>query len=99
MLKGLNFAIAAVAVATLPFAVQAAGKKDSVVLGMALEPPGLDPTTGAAAAIGEVVHYNILEGLMKIDGEGKVWPLLAAANPEISADAKTYTFKLRSGVK
>jgi peptide/nickel transport system substrate-binding protein len=39
-----------------------AGRKDSVVLGMVLEPPGLDPTTAPAAAIGEIVHYNIFEG-------------------------------------
>jgi peptide/nickel transport system substrate-binding protein len=29
---------------------------------MVLEPTGLDPTTAPAAAIGEVVHYNVLEG-------------------------------------
>ena len=40
-----------------------AAPKDSVTLGVILEPPGLDPTTGAAAAIGEVTHYNIFEGL------------------------------------
>ena len=52
--------------------------KDSLVLGMVLEPtPGLDPTTAAAAAIGEVVHYNILEGLTKITDSGAVLPLLA----------------------
>jgi len=91
--------LAATAIVALPIGGHAAGKKDEVVLGMALEPPGLDPTTGAAAAIGEVVHYNIFEGLMKIEGDGKVVPLLAAGPPEIAADAKTYTFKLRPGVK
>ena len=30
-----------------------AAPKDSVTIGIILEPPGLDPTTGAAAAIGE----------------------------------------------
>jgi peptide/nickel transport system substrate-binding protein len=79
-----------------PAAAQA--KKDSVVLGMALEPPGLDPTAGAAAAIGEIVHYNILEGLTKINADGKVTPLLAESWT-ISPDLKTYTFKLRQGVK
>jgi hypothetical protein len=33
---------------------------------MILEPTSLDPTMAPAAAIGEVVHYNILEGLTKI---------------------------------
>ena len=51
--------------------------KDSVVIGMVLEPPGLDPTTGAAAAIGEIVHYNIFEGLTKINEDFSVTPLLA----------------------
>lgn len=71
-----------------------AQKKDSIVVGMSLEPPGLDPTTGAAAAISEVTLYNLFEGLTKISGEGKVLPLLAESW-EVSADVKTYTFKLR----
>ena len=37
-------------------ATHAQARKDTVVLGMVLEPTGLDPTTASAAAIGEVVH-------------------------------------------
>ncbi len=99
MLRNWSVVLAAISVAALPLTSQAAAKKDSIVIGMTLEPPGLDPTAGAAAAIGEVVHYNIFEGLMKIEGDGKVVPLLAATEPQIAADAKTYTFKLRQGVK
>jgi len=73
-------------------------KKDSVVLAMTLEPPGLDPTAGAASAIAEVVLYNIFETLTKVGGDGSVTPLLAESW-SISPDAKTYTFKLRRGVK
>ncbi len=98
MLKKLNIALAAVAVAALPLAAQAAKKSDAIVVGITLEPPGLDPTTGAAAAIGEIVHYNIFEGLTKIEGDGKIEPLLAE-KWEVAADAKTYTFHLRKGVK
>ena len=65
-----------------------------MVLGMTLEPPGLDPTAGAAAAIAEIVLYNILETLTKINADGSVTPLLAESW-EISPDLKTYTFKLR----
>jgi peptide/nickel transport system substrate-binding protein len=97
MLKGLNIALAAIAVAAVPLAAQAAKKTDSIVIGMTLEPPGLDPTTGAAAAIGEVVHYNIFEGLTKIEGDGKIEPLLAEKWE--TPDAKTYTFHLKKGVK
>ena len=37
--------------------------KDTLSLGMVLEPPILDPTGGAAAAIREVVYQNSFEGL------------------------------------
>jgi peptide/nickel transport system substrate-binding protein len=73
-------------------------KKDAVVLAMTLEPPGLDPTAGAASAIAEVVLYNIFETLTKVNGDGSVTPLLAESW-SISPDAKVYTFKLRKGVK
>lgn len=69
----------------------------SVVLGMVLEPPGLDPTVAAAAAIGEVVHYNIFEGLTKIAMDGAVVPLLAETWAH-TPDGKTYSFALRKGV-
>jgi peptide/nickel transport system substrate-binding protein len=77
---------------------QAQARKDSVVLGMVLEPPGLDPTTAPAAAIGEIVHYNILEGLTKINVDGSVTPLLAESW-SVTPDGKTYTFKLKKGIK
>ena len=77
---------------------QAQTRKDSVVLGMILEPTSLDPTSAPAAAIGEVVHYNILEGLTKINADGSITPLLAESWT-MDADGKAYTFKLRKGVK
>ena len=86
------------ALATLPLAAMAQGKKDSVALAMTLEPPGLDPTAGAASAIAEVVQYNVFETLTKINSDGSVSPLLAESW-EVSPDLKTYTFKLRKGVK
>jgi len=89
---------AALAVA-LPQLAAAQAKKDSVVLGMTLEPaPGLDPTVAPAAAIGEVVHLSVLEGLTKINMDGKITPLLAESW-STDPDGKVYTFKLRKGVK
>jgi len=79
-------------------ATYAQARKDSVVLGMVLEPTGLDPTVAAAAAIGEVVHYNVLEGLTKINMDGTIVPLLAESW-SVDPDGKAYTFKLKKGVK
>jgi peptide/nickel transport system substrate-binding protein len=75
-----------------------AAANDSVTIGMALEPPGLDPTTGAAAAIGEITHDNVFEGLTKINEDFSVTPLLAE-KWSFSPDLKTLTFTLRRGVK
>jgi len=84
--------------ATLPLAATAQAKKDAVVLAMTLEPPGLDPTAGAASAIAEIVQYNVFETLTKINSDGTVSPMLAE-KWEVSPDLKTYTFTLRKGVK
>ena len=73
-------------------------RRESVVLGMVLEPTTLDPTTASAAAIGEIVHYNVLEGLTKIAMDGAVTPLLAESWSH-TPDGKTYTFRLKRGVK
>jgi len=89
------------ALATVPLALPhalAQGRKDSIVLAMQLEPPGLDPTTGAASAIAEITLYNIYETLTKVNSDGSVTPLLAESW-EVSPDLRTYTFKLRKGVK
>ncbi len=71
--------------------------KDTLTLGMVLEPPGLDPTAGAAAAIREIVYANVFEGLTRIDGQGHTVPGLAASWT-ISPDGKTYRFALRPHV-
>jgi peptide/nickel transport system substrate-binding protein len=92
----LTAVVLAAALAT-PLA-PAQSKKDTVTLAMVLEPPGLDPTTAPAAAIGEIVHYNVLEGLTKINVDGSVTPLLAESWT-MDPDGKSYTFKLRKGVK
>jgi peptide/nickel transport system substrate-binding protein len=91
-------ALLAASLSLAPWQTQAQSRKDSVILGMILEPTSLDPTMAPAAAIGEVVHYNILEGLTKINVDGTISPLLAESW-KMDADGKAYTFKLRKGVK
>ena len=85
----------AAALALLAGAAQAA--QTDLTLGMQLEPPNLDPTAGAAAAIDEVVYANVFEGLTRIGPDGSVRPALARSW-EISPDGLTYTFHLATGV-
>ncbi|MBF9058114.1 ABC transporter substrate-binding protein [Rhodobacterales bacterium HKCCSP123] len=75
----------------------ALAQQADISVGMVLEPPNLDPTGGAAAAIDEVVYANVFEGLTRFGPDGSVNPGLAEAW-EISEDGTTYTFTLRSGV-
>ena len=69
----------------------------ALVINISLEPDSLDPTSAPAASIGEVVHYNVLEGLTRIEESGATSPLLAQSW-EMSPDGKTYTFRLQPGV-
>ncbi len=96
--RTINTLLAGAPLAAAVPAVWAQSRRDSVVLGMVLEPPGLDPTIAPAAAIGEIVHYNILEGLTKVAMDGAVTPLLAEAWGH-TPDGKTYTFRLKKGIK
>lgn len=95
--RSLNQLLAGLPLAGAGLDVFAQAPKTSVTLGMILEPPGLDPTIAAAAAIGEVMHYNVFEGLTKISMDGAVTPLLAE-NWSESPDGKSYTFRLRKGI-
>ena len=72
--------------------------RTDLVLGIVLEPPHLDPTAGAAAAIDEVLYANVFEGLTRIGSKGEVMPALAESWT-VSDDGKVYTFKLHTGVK
>ena len=75
----------------------AMAQQADISIGMVLEPPNLDPTAGAAAAIDEVVYANVFEGLTRFGPDGSVKPGLAASW-EISADGTVYTFTLHPGV-
>ncbi len=94
----LSLIAALAALAVLAATPSAAAPPDSLVVGMTLEPPHLDPTAGAAGAIDEVVYANIFEGLTRIDRTGAVVPGLAESWT-VSEDGLTYTFRLRQGVR
>lgn len=71
-----------------------ATQRQQITISISLEPDGLDPTISLAASTGQVVHYNVFEGLIKIDEAGQTQPLLAK-QWHISADRKRYTFELQ----
>lgn len=75
----------------------AQGARGDLVVGVVLEPPHLDPTAGAAAAIDEIVYANVFEGLTRIGRNGQVEPALAR-DWDISEDGTVYTFHLNEGV-
>ncbi|ESY76168.1 ABC transporter substrate-binding protein [Mesorhizobium sp. LNHC221B00] len=90
--------ILAAAVLALAAGSPAFAARTDLVIGIPLEPPHLDPTAGAAAAIDEVLYANVFEGLTRIGPNGEVLPDLAESWT-ISDDGKAYTFKLHTGVK
>ncbi|WP_371156756.1 ABC transporter substrate-binding protein [Jannaschia sp. 2305UL9-9] len=75
----------------------AMAQQTDITIGMQLEPPNLDPTAGAAAAIDEVVYANVFEGLTRFGPDGSVQPALAASW-DVSEDGTVWTFALNEGV-
>ncbi|MFG1695261.1 ABC transporter substrate-binding protein [Nonomuraea sp. NPDC049309] len=73
-------------------------KAQSLSVGFVAEPANLDFTSTEGAAIPQALLVNVYEGLVKLDQDGKIVPLLAE-KWDISDDRKTYTFTLRKGVK
>ena len=78
-------------------AAPALAAPDTIRLGMVLEPPGLDPTANAAAAIDEVVYANLFEGLTRFAPDGTIVPGLAS-EWDAKENGTVYDFKLRQGV-
>jgi peptide/nickel transport system substrate-binding protein len=96
--RSLFGATGAIAIAAGFSGAARAQSKDRLVIGMSLEPPVLDPTRNAAAAIREVTTPTIFESLGRIDRTGGIGPGLAE-KWTISEDGKEYVFRLRPNVK
>ncbi|MCH8467454.1 MAG: ABC transporter substrate-binding protein [Roseinatronobacter sp.] len=94
MLRRLKIGLAVLALVATP----ALAQRTDISVGMVLEPPNLDPTSGAAAAIREVTYSNIFEGLTRFGPDGSILPGLAHGW-DVSDDGLTYTFPLREGVQ
>lgn len=90
--------LAGALVVSTALAPAAFAAKTDITVGLQLEPPNLDPTSGAAGAIDSVTYSNIFEGLTRFGPDGSINPGLAESW-SISDDGKVYTFNLRKGVK
>lgn len=90
---------AALAACSNPSTGGGSGKQGgTVTVGLAEAPDELDPTV-ARTYVGRIVFANFCEKLYDINGGMNLVPQLASALPQISKDGKTYTIKLRPGVK
>lgn len=76
-------------------AVKAGG---TLTVALDADPDALDPTT-ATTLNGRMVFASMCEKLYDIDANTKLVPQLASALPQLSADGKTATIKLRTGIK
>ena len=83
--------------AALALMAGAASAQDAITLGLPLEPPNLDPTGGAAAAVDEVVYANLFEGLTRFGPDGAILPALAASW-DVEEEGRVYVFHLHDGV-
>lgn len=72
--------------------------KSKAVIGIIQEPTSMDPTADATASIATCLLNNVYEGLVRLDGSGKVVPNLARSW-DVSSDGTTVTFHLATGVK
>ncbi|MBZ6078511.1 ABC transporter substrate-binding protein [Microvirga puerhi] len=79
-------------------AAMASASAQVLEIGLDNGPTGLDPHLITAFPSFMVVNGNIYEGLTAVDKDLKIIPGLAESW-NVSTDGKTYTFKLRSGVK
>jgi peptide/nickel transport system substrate-binding protein len=65
--------------------------------GYATEPPVLDPLSASRTADGAAIFFNIYEGLVRPDTEGRIQPCLAET-VTVEGAGRVYRFKLREGV-
>jgi peptide/nickel transport system substrate-binding protein len=86
-------AAAAAALPPLP-----ASTKPRAIVGIVQEPTSLDPTADATASISTTLRDNLFEGLIRLDGSGKLVGSLARSW-DVSPDGTVITFHLVQGAR
>lgn len=94
----LAVAVAAVLLTAAACSSQPADTTKRLAVGASAEPAAMDITTSPSAAGPQLMLYNVYETLVRMDGEGKMRPLLAQSW-DITTDGLTYTFHLNPAAK
>src|SRR5579859_4933196 len=84
--------------AASPAAAAAVSSKPKVTIAFTQEPTSLDPTADATASIATTLRDNLYEGLVRLDGSGKLIGSLAKTW-DVSPDGTVVTFHLVGGAK
>lgn len=91
-------ALALLAASAFPAVSQAAQKSNAIRIVMSLEPDSLDISASASSANAQVAHYNLFQGLTRIEQDGQVTPCLAS-HWQRSDDGLQWRFTLRQQVR
>jgi peptide/nickel transport system substrate-binding protein len=94
--------VAAIVAAVLVFnrpgeSAPAAAAKNTIAIGLKLPPTNLDIRNQSGSSLDQILIGNVYEGLVARDAKNQVVPALAKSW-DISADGKTYTFHLNTGI-
>ncbi len=72
--------------------------RSKATIGLVQEPTSMDPTADATASIATCLRDNLFEGLLRLDGSGKLVGSLARSW-DVSQDGTTVTFHLVTGAR
>ncbi|GAA4031402.1 ABC transporter substrate-binding protein [Allokutzneria multivorans] len=98
-MKRLSLFLLALLVSGCSAGVTASAPRDpgAITIGFSAEPANFDFTRTDGTAIPQALLYNVYEGLVKLDENGQVKPLLAESWT-VSPDRLSYEFSLRPNV-
>ncbi|WP_186760095.1 ABC transporter substrate-binding protein [Arthrobacter alpinus] len=97
LLLASSLSLGACSAGSAPGGQDGGAENSAITVALSGPPVNLDFTTTAGSAIPQALMDNVYQGLLRIDQEGKIQPLLADSW-ELSPDRMTYTFKLHPGV-
>ena len=93
-----TFMVIAIAMFTTCARQEKTGKASELRFGFTTEPSTFDPLNPANTADGRSILFNVFEGLVKPDAEGKLLPCIAESWTT-AQDGLVYNFNLRENVR